>query len=246
MATKKDLSSLGYKVLHTIGKGAFGTVKLAKSEKYPDKVAIKIMDCKRMSSHDYQQCRLYELSILRNTRHPHIVHVHEIYIRPSGQIFIVMEAAAMDLTKKIRKLGRIPPDQARLWFSQLVSAMVYLHIKNIVHRDLKCGNVLLTADDQVRLIDFGFGCYTAGFPDVRETLCSTPPYSAPELLMEKWYDAKKSDVWSLGVILYIMLLAVKLVNRLQLMAVVHLSEASVLFKGKSRRCSGGNLGLTQI
>uniref|UniRef100_A0A8B9GM68 non-specific serine/threonine protein kinase n=1 Tax=Astyanax mexicanus TaxID=7994 RepID=A0A8B9GM68_ASTMX len=144
-AKSKDLSSLGYNVLYTIGKGTFGTVKLAKSKKYPDKVAIKIMDPKHMSSYAYQQCMRHELPILRNYSHPHIVHVHEIYVRPSGQIFIVMEAAEME----------IPPDQARLWFLQLVSPMVYLHNRNIAHRDLKCGNVLLTADDQVRLNDFG-------------------------------------------------------------------------------------------
>uniref|UniRef100_A0A3B1IVE7 non-specific serine/threonine protein kinase n=1 Tax=Astyanax mexicanus TaxID=7994 RepID=A0A3B1IVE7_ASTMX len=188
MCLMTSFSNLGYNVLYTIGKGTFGTVKLAKSKKYPDKVAIKIMDPKHMSSYAYQQCMRHELPILRNYSHPHIVHVHEIYVRPSGQIFIVMEAAEMDLAKKIRQLGQIPPDQARLWFSQLV--MVYLHNRNIAHRDLKCGNVLLTADDQVWLNDFGF--------------CGTPPYCAPEVLMGERYDAQKSDVWSLGVILYAM------------------------------------------
>ncbi|KAG9261221.1 testis-specific serine/threonine-protein kinase 6-like [Astyanax mexicanus] len=205
MATKKELHSLGYNVLHKIGQGAFGEVKLAQSEKHPDKVAIKIINNKCIPRYAYQQCLFYEVPILKYSKHPHIVHVHDIHIRASGQIFIVMEAAAMDLAEKIRQLRRIPPDQARLWFSQLISAMVYLHNKNIAHRDLKCGNILLTADNQVRLTDFGLGCYTLGFPVLRGTCCGTPLYSAPEVLKKEPYDAKKSDVWSMGVILYNML-----------------------------------------
>ncbi|XP_072529520.1 testis-specific serine/threonine-protein kinase 6-like [Salminus brasiliensis] len=204
MQTKEVLRSLGYEVVDFIGKGSYGEVKLATSQRHSNHVAIKIMH-RRLASHLFVSKLLpRELAILKRVKHPHIVQVHEIFEMPNGQVFIVMEAAAMDLQQKIWELGRIPIGQAKMWFSQLLSAVAYLHQQNIVHRDLKCKNVLLTANDQVKLTDFGLGRFSRGFPDLSKTYYCTPEYGAPEVLLEKPYDPKKSDVWSLGIIFYSM------------------------------------------
>ncbi|XP_072529555.1 testis-specific serine/threonine-protein kinase 6-like [Salminus brasiliensis] len=204
MQTKKVLNRLGYEVIDNIGKGNYGMVKLATSKKHPKNVAIKIMDRRRMTPDVVSKFLPRELAILRQVKHPHIIQVHDVFEMTNGQVFIVMEVAVTDLFQKILELHRLSGSQAKTWFSQLLSAMVYLHQQDIVHRDLKCENVLLTADDQVKLSDFGFSRFSRGFPKLSETFCGSPEYAAPEVLNRTPYDPKKSDVWSLGVILYIM------------------------------------------
>ncbi|XP_072537305.1 testis-specific serine/threonine-protein kinase 6-like [Salminus brasiliensis] len=204
MDPDRVLQSLGYKLVGHLGEGKFGKVKLATSKRHPDQVAIKMMQRSRKMRLFSSTFLPRELAILRRVKHPHIVKVHEIFEMPGGQVYIVMEAVATDLHRKIVSHGAIPIDQAKTWFSQLVSAVVYLHQQNISHRDLKCENVLLTADNQVKLADFGFGRFSRGFPDLTREYCCTRPYAAPEVLLDLPHDPKKSDVWSLGVILYVM------------------------------------------
>ncbi|XP_072517408.1 testis-specific serine/threonine-protein kinase 6-like [Salminus brasiliensis] len=202
MKTDGPLRSLGYELVGSLGEGTFGMVKLATSERHSEQVAIKIMKPRRKNSKFTRKYLPLELAILRRVRHPHIVQVHEIFQMPSGQAYVVMEAATTNLFRKVCELSFIPMDQARTWFSQLVCAVVYLHQQNIAHRDLKCMNVLLTADNQVRLTDFGFGRFYEGFPKLCRTYMCTPLYAAPEVLLRVPHDPMRSDVWSLGVIFY--------------------------------------------
>ncbi|XP_072537532.1 testis-specific serine/threonine-protein kinase 2-like [Salminus brasiliensis] len=204
MATETVLRRMGYTVLRKIGEGNFGQVKLATSEKHPNQVAIKIIDSRRGSSTLVQKFLPRELAILKKVKHPHIVEVHNILKMNNGQVCIVMEAAITDLNREIKLRHHIPTGLAKTWFSQLVSAVVYLHKQDIVHRDLKCTNVLLTADYQVKLADFGLSRFSKGFPEMSETYCCTRFYAAPEVIRRQPYDPKKSDVWSLGVVLYVM------------------------------------------
>ncbi|XP_072547011.1 testis-specific serine/threonine-protein kinase 6-like, partial [Salminus brasiliensis] len=204
MTTNEILESLDFNVLANIGQGSFGTVKLAKSKRFEKQVAIKVLDLRLATPSFVRKFLPREIAILRRIRHPHIIQVHEIFNVPSKQVYIVMEAAVMDLQEKLQQSCYIRSSQAKKWFSQLLSAVVYLHQQDIVHRDLKCENVLLTAENQVKLTDFGFGRFSRGFPQLSETYCCTRRYAAPEVLMRKPYDPKKSDVWSLGVILYAM------------------------------------------
>ncbi|KAI4894174.1 hypothetical protein NFI96_002722 [Prochilodus magdalenae] len=92
---------------------------------------------------------LHELATLTAARHDRIVQVHEFIEVGNGLLYIVMEPAMTDLLQKIKELNHISSYQAKIWFSQILSAMAFLHQKDIVHRDLKCENVLLTADHQV-------------------------------------------------------------------------------------------------
>ncbi|XP_072553508.1 testis-specific serine/threonine-protein kinase 6-like [Salminus brasiliensis] len=195
---------LGYEVLGNLGKGGFGQVKLATSERHPKQVAVKVMDRRRGSAYFVSKLLPRELTLLRTVKHPHIVEVHDILELDNGLVFIVMEAATTNLNGKIQELGHISIPKARGWFSQLLSAVVYLHQQDIVHRDIKCENVLLTADNRIKLTDFGLGRFYKGLPDLSGTFCCTQCYAAPEVIMQEPYDPKKSDVWSLGVVLYVM------------------------------------------
>ncbi|XP_062412974.1 testis-specific serine/threonine-protein kinase 6 [Sardina pilchardus] len=204
MYTEKVLRGMGYKMEAVLGEGSYSKVKLAHSQKHKSQVAIKVVDRKK-APHDFVHKFLpRELALLRTVRHENIVRVYEFIEVCNGRLYIVMEAAATDLLQKVQEGNGVPTDVAKAMFSQIVNAVSYLHNSGIVHRDLKCENILLTVDNQVRLTDFGFGRFAAGFPDLSQTYCGSAAYAPPEVLLGVPYDPRKYDVWSLGVILYVM------------------------------------------
>ena len=205
MSGDKLLSELGYKLGRTIGEGSYSKVKVATSKKYKGTVAIKVVAGRRAPPDFVNKFLPRELSILRGVRHPHIVHVFEFIEVCNGKLYIVMEAAATDLLQAVQRNGRIPGGQARDLFAQIAGAVRYLHDHHLVHRDLKCENVLLSPDERrVKLTDFGFGRQAHGYPDLSTTYCGSAAYASPEVLLGIPYDPKKYDVWSLGVVLYVM------------------------------------------
>ncbi|XP_044888973.1 testis-specific serine/threonine-protein kinase 6-like [Mauremys mutica] len=202
----KVLGNLGYKLGQTLGEGSYSKVKVATSAKYKGPLAIKVVDRHRAPPDFVNKFLPRELSILRVIRHPHIVRIFEFIEVCNGKLYIVMEAASTDLLQLVQRLGRLPcvPD-AREIFGQIVGAVRYLHDRNLVHRDLKCENVLLTPDSRrAKLTDFGFGKEARGYPDLSTTYCGSAAYASPEVLLGIPYDAKKYDIWSLGVVLYVM------------------------------------------
>ncbi|XP_049339854.1 testis-specific serine/threonine-protein kinase 6 isoform X1 [Astyanax mexicanus] len=228
MNTPGVLKSLGYELVDFLGKGSYGEVKLANSKRHQKKVAIKIMHRRLSPGFFVHKLLPRELLILKTARHPHIPQVHEIFEMPNGQVFVVMEAAATTLLDKIRDLGSVPIGQAKIWFSQLLSAVEYLHQQDIVHRDLKCKNILLTENNQIKLADFGLARFFKG-PDLSETFFCTPECAPPEVLEETPYDAKKSDVWSLGVIFYAMVTGTMPFKGISLRALVKAQKKPLAF-----------------
>lgn len=113
-----------------------------------------------------------------------------------------------DLLDFIKKNGVVPEQQAKIWFRQMASGLHYLHGKNIAHRDLKCENILLSRRFNVKLADFGFARFCVDSDNRRilsQTYCGSAAYAAPEVVNGTPYNPKLSDVWSLGIILFIML-----------------------------------------
>ncbi|KAK6060295.1 kinase domain protein [Cooperia oncophora] len=166
------------------------------------KVALKIVD--RTALDEENLIRLErEMQILTRVNHPHIVKLYEI-MRTESSIYIVTQyCSGGELFEILIERGRTAEDEARRWFGQIASAVAYLHHKGIVHRDLKAENILLDKNSNIKIIDFGFS-NTQAPSQLLRTWCGSPPYAAPELLLGKEYDGLKADIWSLGVILYIL------------------------------------------
>ncbi|VDL71018.1 unnamed protein product [Nippostrongylus brasiliensis] len=191
-----------YQVGRAIGRGNFATVRLARHEIAKTKVALKIVD--RAALDEENLIRLErEMQILTRVNHPHIVKLYEI-MRTETSIYIVTQyCSGGELFEILIERGRTAEDEARRWFGQIASAVAYLHHKGIVHRDLKAENILLDKNSNIKIIDFGFS-NTQAPSQLLRTWCGSPPYAAPELLLGKEYDGLKADIWSLGVILYIL------------------------------------------
>ncbi|XP_016368132.1 MAP/microtubule affinity-regulating kinase 3-like isoform X3 [Sinocyclocheilus rhinocerous] len=189
-----------YRLLKTIGKGNFAKVKLARHILTGSEVAIKIIDKTQLNPTSLQKLSR-EVTIMKNLNHPNIVKLFEV-IETEKTLFLVMEyASGGEVFDYLVAHGRMKEREARAKFRQIVSAVQYCHQKHIVHRDLKAENLLLDADMNIKIADFGFSNeFMVG--NKLDTFCGSPPYAAPELFQGKKYDGPEVDVWSLGVILY--------------------------------------------
>ncbi|KAM4633712.1 MAP/microtubule affinity-regulating kinase 3-like [Polymixia lowei] len=189
-----------YRLLKTIGKGNFAKVKLARHILTGREVAIKIIDKTQLNPTSLQKL-FREVRIMKILNHPNIVKLFEV-IETDKTLYLVMEyASGGEVFDYLVAHGRMKEKEARAKFRQIVSAVQYCHQKRIVHRDLKAENLLLDADLNIKMADFGFSNeFTLG--SKLDTFCGSPPYAAPELFQGKKYDGPEVDVWSLGVILY--------------------------------------------
>ncbi|XP_028266394.1 serine/threonine-protein kinase MARK1 [Parambassis ranga] len=189
-----------YRLLKTIGKGNFAKVKLARHALTGREVAIKIIDKTQLNPTSLQKL-FREVSVMKILNHPNIVKLFEV-IETEKTLYLVMEyASGGEVFDYLVAHGRMKEKEARAKFRQIVSAVEYCHQRRIVHRDLKAENLLLDADMNIKIADFGFSNeFTLG--SKLDTFCGSPPYAAPELFQGKKYEGPEVDVWSLGVILY--------------------------------------------
>ncbi|XP_078505933.1 serine/threonine-protein kinase MARK1 isoform X1 [Lissotriton helveticus] len=189
-----------YRLLKTIGKGNFAKVKLARHVLTGREVAVKIIDKTQLNPTSLQKL-FREVRIMKILNHPNIVKLFEV-IETEKTLYLIMEyASGGEVFDYLVAHGRMKEKEARAKFRQIVSAVQYCHQKCIVHRDLKAENLLLDADMNIKIADFGFSNeFTVG--SKLDTFCGSPPYAAPELFQGKKYDGPEVDVWSLGVILY--------------------------------------------
>uniref|UniRef100_A0A8C2H3Z8 non-specific serine/threonine protein kinase n=1 Tax=Cyprinus carpio TaxID=7962 RepID=A0A8C2H3Z8_CYPCA len=175
-----------YRLLKTIGKGNFAKVKLARHILTGREVSFM-----KISMENFWIFRIMNIDF----------HLFEV-IETEKTLYLVMEyASGGEVFDYLVAHGRMKEKEARAKFRQIVSAVQYCHQKHIVHRDLKAENLLLDADMNIKIADFGFSNeFTIG--NKLDTFCGSPPYAAPELFQGKKYDGPEVDVWSLGVILY--------------------------------------------
>ncbi|XP_015113422.1 testis-specific serine/threonine-protein kinase 2-like [Diachasma alloeum] len=207
------LRARGYKILRKLGEGSFAKVFLAEytpsnEPEQSNPLACKIVDTSKAPKDFVKKFLPRELDILAKLNHPHVVHVHSIFQRRCRYFIFMRFAENGDLLDFTLKNGAVDEGQARVWFRQLSLGLQYLHEMEIVHRDIKCENVLLTANNNVKLTDFGFARYiidSRGKRVLSDTFCGSLMYAAPEILRGAPYNPKAADMWSLGVILYIIL-----------------------------------------
>ncbi|KAF7730309.1 hypothetical protein EC973_002553 [Apophysomyces ossiformis] len=194
-----EMTSVGcYSLGEVIGEGTYGKVKLGTHKLTGRRVAIKKI------SKQHAPLMAREIHHHRQLRHPNIVTLYEI-IATESAIHVVSEYCPNgELFDALTESGRFSEQKAQKWFRQLTNAIKFCHAHNIVHRDLKLENILLDADYNAKICDFGFARYTEN-KQYLETFCGSLGYSAPEVIMHQKYTGPETDIWSLGVILYTML-----------------------------------------
>ena len=186
-----------YYILGTLDKGSFAEVKVALHLMTQTMVAIKIL--KRGTNIDFLV--ISEIDLVKSLNHSHIIQLFQIF-ETRHKTYLVMEYAARgSLLKHINKCGRLDEEEARRIFTELSLAVHYIHSQNIVHRDIKAENILLDWEGHVKLTDFGLGKRLASGEKFKG-FCGTPQYCAPEVFDHKQYDGLPTDIWSLGVVLY--------------------------------------------
>jgi 5'-AMP-activated protein kinase catalytic alpha subunit len=193
-----------YKIGKTLGHGNFGKVKEAKHIITGAQVAIKIINRSKLRSPDMSEKVRREISILMMMKHPHIVRLYEVIETPT-EIFLVMEhVAGGELFDYIVTRGKLHEEEARRIFQQVVSALAYCHSLGVVHRDLKPENLLMSLDGSIKIADFGLANLMQDGEFLR-TSCGSPNYAAPEVISGLLYAGPEVDCWSVGVILYALL-----------------------------------------
>ncbi|GMI92727.1 SNF1 kinase homolog 10, SNF1-RELATED PROTEIN KINASE 1.1 [Hibiscus trionum] len=194
-----------YKLGRRIGIGAFGKVKIAEHVLTGQMVAIKILNRREIKKAAMEEKVAREIKILKLLMHPHITRVYEV-IETTTDIFIVMEyVESGELYDYIAANGRLEEDKARHFFQQIVSGVEYCHRNMMVHRDLKLENILFDSKcNAVKIADFGFGNIMRDGHFLK-TSCGSPNYAAPEVISGELYAGPEVDVWSCGIILYVLL-----------------------------------------
>ncbi|KAH8485015.1 hypothetical protein H0E87_026693 [Populus deltoides] len=191
-----------YLVGRQIGSGSFSVVWHARHRVHGTEVAIKEIVTNRLNK-KLQESLMSEIFILKRINHPNIIRLHDIIEAP-GRIHIVLEyCKGGDLSMYIQRHGRVPEAIANHFMQQLAAGLQILRDNNLIHRDLKPQNLLLSTSDGnavLKIADFGFA-RSLQPRGLAETLCGSPLYMAPEIMQLQKYDAK-ADLWSVGAILF--------------------------------------------
>lgn len=196
-----------YDVGRTIGEGTFAKVKFARNSETGEPVAIKILDKEKVLKHKMAEQIKREIATMKLIKHPNVVRLHEV-MGSKTKIFIVLEfVTGGELFDKIVNHGRMQEDEARRYFQQLINAVDFCHSRGVYHRDLKPENLLLDAYGNLKVSDFGLSALSKQVRDdgLLHTTCGTPNYVAPEVLNDRGYDGATADLWSCGVILFVLL-----------------------------------------
>ncbi|KAK7882224.1 hypothetical protein WMY93_028398 [Mugilogobius chulae] len=191
-----------------VGHGAFAVVFKGRHRKKTDwEVAIKSINKKNLSKSQILLGK--EIKILKELQHENIVALYDVQETPNS-VFLVMEYCnGGDLADYLQAKGTLREDTLRVFLQQIAAAMTVLHSKGIIHRDLKPQNILLSyagrkksgvSGIRVKIADFGFARYLQSNM-MAATLCGSPMYMAPEVIMSQNYDAK-ADLWSIGTVIY--------------------------------------------
>lgn len=208
------LESNGYHVQDTIGKGAFSIVKKAFSKAHNRIVAIKIVSKQKATRDVLNKFLPREIDLVRGLKHTNLIRFYES-IETTMRFYIVMQYAENgSLLQLIRKEKTLLEAQAKLYFNQLINAVEYIHSIGVVHRDIKCENIVFDENFTLKLIDFGFarGNMQPGLaggkikPVLSKTFCGSHAYASPEILRSIPYQPQLSDIWAAGVVLYTMVI----------------------------------------
>lgn len=195
-----------YEVGRLLGQGTFAKVYYARNIKTGQSVAIKVIDKEKVVRVGLMNQIKREISVMKLVRHPNIVHLYEVMATKTKIYFIMEYCKGGELFNKVAK-GRLKEDAARKYFQQLINAVDFCHSRGVYHRDLKPENLLLDDDENLKISDFGLSALVESKHQdgLLHTTCGTPAYVAPEVINRRGYDGTKADIWSCGVVLYVLL-----------------------------------------
>eukprot|EP00697_Spironema_sp_BW2_P016328 gnl/Spiro4/7508_TR3926_c0_g1_i1.p1 gnl/Spiro4/7508_TR3926_c0_g1~~gnl/Spiro4/7508_TR3926_c0_g1_i1.p1 ORF type:complete len:478 (-),score=71.96 gnl/Spiro4/7508_TR3926_c0_g1_i1:79-1512(-) len=189
-----------YRLEKRLGRGTFGKVKLGCHLLTGEQVAIKVLEKAKMIDIGDLERVTREIEILKVLKHPHIIQLYEVIDTPKNLYLIMEYASGGEVFDYIVKKGRVTESEAAKFFFQLSSGVQYCHANRVIHRDLKPENLLLDADKNVKIIDFGLSNILR-LSNMLKTACGSPCYAAPEMIQGLSYTPA-ADVWSMGIILY--------------------------------------------
>ena len=201
---KKDILIGDYILKHTIGKGTFSRVKLGINKNTGEKVAIKILDKKKIIEKSDLERILREMKMLSELENEHIIKVYQIYENENHYLIIMEYCEGGELFNYIVEKQRLSENESAFFYYQIIQGVDYIHEQGIAHRDLKPENLLLDKNKKIKIIDFGLSNYFDGVQKL-ETPCGSPCYASPEMVGGERYNGFFIDIWATGIILFAML-----------------------------------------
>ncbi|KAK7319737.1 hypothetical protein RJT34_04462 [Clitoria ternatea] len=207
MEKKSTILMQRYEVGRLLGQGNFAKVYHARNLKTGQSVAIKVFNKESVMRVGLKEQIKREISVMRLVRHPNIVQLYEVMASKTRIYFAIELVKGGELFNKVAR-GKLSENMARKYFQQLIDAVDHCHSKGVYHRDLKPENLLLDENGDLKVSDFGLSALVESRNNndgLLHTLCGTPAYVAPEVIKKKGYDGAKADIWSCGVILFVLL-----------------------------------------
>ena len=198
-----------YKYGRLIGQGAFGKVNLGLNVLTGRVVAIKSFNKSNLNSNSENMKKIkYETNLMKKLNHPNITKILELF-EDKEYILIIMEYInGGNLFSFLKKHRKVSEKTAKLLYRQIILGIKYMHQQGIVHRDIKLENILIDLNNNIKICDFGIGRVLSSPEQPLFDQCGTPMYIAPEILLcskEKGYKGFPVDIWSSGIVLYILL-----------------------------------------
>lgn len=206
MENKPSVLTQRYELGRLLGQGTFAKVYYGRSLRTSQSVAIKVIDKEKVFKVGLMDQIKREVSVMRIVKHPNIVQLYEVMATKSKIYFVMEYAKGGELFNKVSK-GKLKENVARKFFIQLINAVDFCHSRNVYHRDIKPENLLLDENDNLKVSDFGLSALAESKRQdgLLHTICGTPAYVAPEVIGQKGYDGAKADIWSCGVVLFVLL-----------------------------------------
>ncbi|XP_024125908.1 aurora kinase A [Oryzias melastigma] len=197
--SKKRWSLEDFDIGRPLGKGKFGNVYLARERQTKFILALKVLFKKQLERAGVEHQLRREVEIQSHLRHPNILRLYG-YFHDASRVYLILEFAPKgELYSELQRCGSFPEDRSATYIMELADALHYCHTKKVIHRDIKPENLLLGANGELKIADFGWSVHTPS--SRRSTLCGTLDYLPPEMIEGKTHD-EKVDLWSLGVLCY--------------------------------------------